>query len=260
MDEVSFLTQGLFLIVLSVFTHWVGYKKDLFSILKISYQTKPYPVLAGILSLLSIFFYLFPFPYIAWYAPLILLLFYFALKSKEQFISILKDKMTLPKTSLLWDVTIGLTIFIVSLPFLSFLQNSLEWILTYFFQMEVPRQFFIDFIRQIKENKPLLTFFFVLVCILVPAYEEFLYRANIQTWLKNYLSPFWAIFVTSLFFAVSHFFTIDTVPGKIIVIITTFAASMYLGFSYERQRSLITSITYHSMINTLTFVQVLLGS
>lgn len=258
MDVKNFLVSSLVLLGISFFTHWLGYKKNLFSLFKTSFQSKLYPLTAGLLTLLSIFCYLFPIPFIPWYIPLILLLFYFSLKGKEQFASLIKDPMTLPKTGLLWDLAIGVILFIVSLPFLSLIQNGLEWVLTYFFKMEIPKQYFIDFIQQIKGNKPLLAFFFTLVCVLVPAYEEFLYRANIQTWLKNYLSPFWAIFFTSLFFAISHFFTIETIPGKVIVIATTFTASMYLGFAYERQRSLIASIAYHSMINTTTFLQVLM--
>jgi len=257
MDEANYLAQGLFLFLLIIFTHWAGYKKNLFSLLKITYQNLLYPVWGGILTLITILCYMFSVPLIPWYAPFIVLLMYFALGHKEQFLSLLKDQKTLPKTSLLWDVLIGFTLFIVSLPLLSFVGNALEIILSYYFQMEVPRQYIVDMISQIRDNIPLLLFIFLLICVLVPAFEEFLYRANIQTWLKNTFSPFWAIFLTSVFFASCHFFTIDTVAGKIIVLASTFISSMYLGFAYERQRSLVASITYHSLMNTLTFVQVL---
>lgn len=259
MEETNYFMQGVFFFLLALFTHWVGYKKELFSSIKTSYQSELYPFWGGILTLLTILLYLLPSTYIPWYPPLIALLVYFALGPRDQFKSLLKDRMTLPKTSLLRDALMGLSLFIVSLPFLWFLQTSLEGILTSYFDYEIPKQFVIEFLRQIKENKVWMVFYFFLICILIPTYEEFLYRANIQTWLKNRLPPFWAIFLTSVFFGFSHFFTIDTIAGKIIVITTTFVASMYLGFIYERQRSIIASITYHSLMNALNFVLILLG-
>lgn len=257
MENLDVIYSFIFLTLLSIFSHWVAYKRQLFSFYKISYQDKPYPLIAAIFTILAIVWYLFPYPLVPWYIPLIILLVYLGTKDKEFFFSLLKDNRTIPKTSLLWDILIGAAFFIVALPLLSLVQNGLEWILTDIFKMEVPKQYFIDFIKQIKEDKPLLTFFFSFVCILVPVYEEFLYRANLQTWLKNYLSPFWAIVATSFLFAISHYFTIETFQGKFIVIASTFTASIYLGFAYERQRSLLASITVHSLINGITFIQVL---
>jgi membrane protease YdiL (CAAX protease family) len=257
MENLDVIYPFIFLVLLSILTHWVAYKRQLFNFYKISYQEKPYPWIAAIFTILAILWYLFPYPLVPWYIPLALLLVYLGTKDKKYFFSTIKDNQTLPRTSLLWDIAIGAAFFIVALPFLSLIQNGLEWILTNIFKLEIPAQYFIDFIKHVKNDKPLLIFFFFFVSVLVPMYEEFLYRANLQTWLKNYLSPFWAIIVTSFLFAISHYFTIQTFQGKLIVIVSTFAASIYLGLAYERQRSLLASITVHSLINGVTFLQVL---
>ncbi|MFZ4773150.1 MAG: CPBP family intramembrane glutamic endopeptidase [Chlamydiia bacterium] len=257
MDDQSVLITLGFLLVIAIFSHVIAWKTDLFIFLKTDLHKRHYPIVAGVLSTIAIACYLFQVPFIPWYAPCILLLAYFAIKERDTFAYILKDKSTLPPTTYLKDALMGATIFIVAFPLLSFFQSFVEWILVSYFNMEVPKQFFIDFIKQIRTNIPLVIFTFTLVCIIVPLYEEFLYRANIQNWLRNYLPPFWAIFCTSLLFSISHFFTVDTIQGKCLIISSIFIASMYLGFAYERQRSLISSFTFHALINTLTFVQAL---
>ncbi|MBM3194350.1 MAG: CPBP family intramembrane metalloprotease [Chlamydiae bacterium] len=258
MENIDVIYPFIFLVLLSILSHWVAYKRQLFNFYKISYQEKPYPWIAGIFTILAILCYLLPFPPISWYIPLALLLVYLGIKDRNYFLSTIKDNQTLPRTSVLWDIAIGGAFFIVSLPLLSLVQNGLEWILSEIFKFEIPKQHFIDFIKNLKNDKPFLIVFFFFVSVLVPIYEEFLYRANLQTWLKNYFSPFGAILVSSFFFAISHYLTIQSFQGKLIVIISTFAASIYLGLAYERQRSLLAPITIHALINGTTFLQVLL--
>lgn len=257
MENVSTLYQFALLTLLSIFSHWAAFKQQLFSFSKVSCQNIPYPLAGAIYTILTILFYLYPLPWFPWYLPFLILLVHLGVKNKRLFICILKDRQTLPKSSILWDILIGAAFFIVALPLLSLVQNGLEWIFTNIFNMEIPKQHFIDFIKQIKEDKASLVLFFTIICIFVPIYEEYLYRANIQTWLKNYFSPLWAIVITSSFFALSHFFTIDTIQGKSVVLASTFLASIYLGLAYERQRSLISSIAFHALVNTTTFLQVI---
>jgi len=256
MEEQS-LYILLFLFFLAAFSYFIAYKRKLIVFFKTDLHPHgfTYPLMAGLLTLLAIISYLFPIPYVSCWATALILLCFYILKERATFWSILKNQTTLPTTTLFKDILIGATVFIVALPFLSFFENFLEWVLFNYFHLEVPSQNFVEYIKQLQNNIPQLILMFLIVCVAVPIYEEFLYRANLQNWLKNYFSPFWAIFATSLLFSFSHFFTVDTFQGKAIIISSIFIASMYLGFAYERQRSLAASITYHFLVNTLTFIQ-----
>jgi membrane protease YdiL (CAAX protease family) len=253
-DVTSTLLAICILGLITAFTHILSYKYSLFHAIKIDLQQTRYPLFAGILTLVTLASYIFSFDYLPWYWMLITMIIYLLAANKTLFLTLFKDKHTLPITSVWWDAFVGFILFIVAYPALSLANNTLEFIFEYGFNLKVPQQTYIDFIKQIKQNTSLFVTLFFMGSVIIPLFEEFIYRANIQTWLKNYLRPYSAILITSLFFGLSHFFTIETFQGKFVAITLTGLASVYLGWGYERQRSLVTSVVFHGCLNAQTFL------
>lgn len=88
--------------------------------------------------------------------------------------------------------------------------------------------------------------------IVVPIFEELLFRGLMQSALRGYLSGPWpAIVITSLVFAAMH-------PGTHFLGI--FVLSICLGYAYEKSGSLVRSILIHIFFNTTSVLAVLIES
>jgi membrane protease YdiL (CAAX protease family) len=87
--------------------------------------------------------------------------------------------------------------------------------------------------------------------IVVPVFEELLFRGLMQSTLTAYLTKPWpAIAITSVMFASMH-------PGTHFAGI--FVLSVCLGYAYEKSGSLLRSIFIHILFNTISIVGVLLS-
>lgn len=89
---------------------------------------------------------------------------------------------------------------------------------------------------------------------IVPIAEEFLFRGLLQSWLKKkFDSPILGILIASIIFAFFHFSHTQGITN-IQFISSIFLLSCFLGFLYERQRSLWASIGLHSAFNAFTLI------
>jgi uncharacterized protein len=91
------------------------------------------------------------------------------------------------------------------------------------------------------------------VVLIVPVVEELLFRGFLQNWLKESMKTKYAILLTSLIFSMFHFSPSQEV-GNIELIVSLFVLSCFLGFIYERQKSLWASISMHGLFNAISIV------
>jgi hypothetical protein len=108
-------------------------------------------------------------------------------------------------------------------------------------------------------SSPLL--FFVLafsIILIVPIIEEFLFRGCLQTWIKGKVGVNKAIFFTSIVFAFFHYSS-EQGLGNIELICSLFILSCFLGFIYEKQQSLLASISLHAFFNAVTVLVIALS-
>ncbi len=86
---------------------------------------------------------------------------------------------------------------------------------------------------------------FLTLVVLVPIFEEVLFRGVLFKGLRHRV-PFWlSAVVTSLIFATAH--------GQLNVAVDTFALSLLLCFLVERHDSIVPSIMLHALKNSLAF-------
>ena len=113
-------------------------------------------------------------------------------------------------------------------------------------------------LEQALEIPALFACMTVAVIIFVPFVEEFLFRGLLQTWFKRHMPRGWAIGVSSFIFAGVHF-SVQQKTGNFELLLSLFALSCFIGFLYERQRTLWASIAFHGIFNGLSTLMLVLS-
>ncbi|MBD2329823.1 type II CAAX endopeptidase family protein [Alkalinema sp. FACHB-956] len=91
-----------------------------------------------------------------------------------------------------------------------------------------------------------LVLFFVTTSIAAPIFEEFFFRGFLLPSLTRYVSPWNAILLSSLIFALVHLSLSEVLPLATLGIV--------LGFVYTRTQNLLASIVLHSLWNSGTLI------
>jgi len=150
------------------------------------------------------------------------------------------------------NILIALTACLVAYPLVICIGQILE-IAVYliFHTLQIPDQVAILFLKT-TFGKPLY-FFFATVSIIIfaPLIEELLFRGFLQSYLRRYMAAPWAIAISSLSFAFFHY-SKDQGLGNIPIIGSLFVLANFLGFVYERQRTLLAPMILHAIFNMLS--------
>ena len=84
---------------------------------------------------------------------------------------------------------------------------------------------------------------FLLVCILAPLIEEFLFRGVLYPLLKKHVGVFWGCVLSSLAFALSH--------QNLRSFVVLFLLGAFLTYSYEKNNNILVPMTSHAFFNAL---------
>ncbi len=85
--------------------------------------------------------------------------------------------------------------------------------------------------------------------LIAPVIEELLFRGFLQTTLYKYLGRWKSIVISSFLFSAVHL--------NVYVILQIFILGLFLGYAFDKTRSLITTITIHAIHNSATFALLL---
>jgi uncharacterized protein len=107
-------------------------------------------------------------------------------------------------------------------------------------------------------NTPLFVAMVFVIILIVPFIEEFLFRGLLQNLLKRYLSRGWAITLTAVIFACVHFSSSQGIMN-FQLILSLLALSGFLGFIYERERTLWASYGLHATFNAINVIAITLS-
>lgn len=112
---------------------------------------------------------------------------------------------------------------------------------------------------KITQEYPILYFSMILCMVfLVPVMEELLFRGFLQSWLRGKVSIVPAILVTSITFALFHFSYSQGI-SNLEYIAALLLLSGFLGYIYERERSLWASIGLHVTFNAISILIITLS-
>lgn len=115
----------------------------------------------------------------------------------------------------------------------------------------------VEHLKTIKGNPYLLAATCMMLITVVPIVEEWLFRGLLQSWLSTKLSRYGAILLASLTFAIFHF-SIKQGTTNIELLSSLFVLSLFLGYLFERQRSLWAPIGLHAFFNGVSVLILLL--
>lgn len=154
-----------------------------------------------------------------------------------------------------------------SRPFYNFCFGAMAWLICYpivftlsqlvsnivesIFQSPEGEQTALTLLKASINQPSQLAFFFLSIVLVTPIFEEFLFRGTLQPWLISKVGQTYGIILASLCFAALHYttgqgaFNLELLPP-------IFVLSCYLGYLYERQRSLWAPIGLHATFNLVS--------
>ena len=156
-----------------------------------------------------------------------------------------------------WDALLALFSWIIAFPLVVIVSELLDSLTQIIFQLkDIPEQVAIQYFQMAQKIPLYLVIAFISIALLAPFVEEFMFRGLLQNWLKSRFGVKKAILITALLFSFFHFSPSQGV-GNISIVGALFILALFLGFIYERQKSLVASFCLHSLFNILSMFNLL---
>jgi len=185
-----------------------------------------------------------------------LLLVLYGLNNKLVMQQIWKDRSS--QDSWVKDLGMGVITWCVAFPIVATLGELFDWLIYGVLKFQQHDQLAIRYLKN-SFNSPLsLSLALFTIIVSAPFIEEFLFRGCLQNWLKRHLGFKAAILVTSFFFACFHF-SVSQGAGNISLFLSLLIFACFLGFLYEKQRSLFASIGLHMTFNLISAFRLIFG-
>ena len=150
----------------------------------------------------------------------------------------------------------GALCWFLTFPLISVLGHLIDIVVRTLFELKVYEQVAVRFLKMAKGHPVLLIIALITIVIVAPFLEEFLFRGILQTFLKKHLGRKGGITLASAIFALFHFAPSQK-AGNISLLISLFAFACFLGFLYEKRRSLFAPIGLHMTFNLMSALRIL---
>ena len=152
------------------------------------------------------------------------------------------------------DAQMVLWCWLFSFPLILFANHLLDLFLFYVFGIiHVPEQLVVTFFKMTFGHPLYLVISMATILLLAPFIEELLFRGFLQTFFRQHLGTSQAILLSSVCFSLFHYLP-EQGLGNVSIIGSLFVLALFLGFAYEKQGSLFTSISLHSLFNASSVV------
>lgn len=184
-------------------------------------------------------------------------IFLYGIKKHPQTTTEIIKKKTALSNQISKDISIGILSWLIAFPLVSFISSFLEILVLLIFKVQsLPDQTAIEFIRSAKSHPFYFSLAIIMVVGLAPILEEFIFRGVLQNFFKTFLKRKTAIILNSIIFAFFHY-TFSQKLSNIPILTSLFALSCFLGFVYEKQKSLITPIALHATFNAISIINLI---
>lgn len=157
------------------------------------------------------------------------------------------------------DISMGVLTYLIGFPFVIVVGQIADWILEAHFGVGSYEQVAVRYLKAASETPSLLVAALITILILAPCIEEFLFRGCLQTFLRRHMERKESIFLSSLCFSLFHF-SLSQGWGNVSLCASLFVFALFLGFIYERQASLVSSVTLHMTFNAVSTARILFFS
>ncbi|MCC5833000.1 MAG: CPBP family intramembrane metalloprotease [Chlamydiales bacterium] len=167
-----------------------------------------------------------------------------------------EEKPTAPRT--FKSILMGIVSFVVSYPFVFWMGTFTSLIALLIWGEAKVEQVAVEQLKMTMGRPLMFGLMVFLVVVLVPFMEELLFRGFLQSMLKRYMGRISSLFITASIFALVHF-SPGQGTGNFQLIASLFVLSIFLGFIYERERTLWAPIALHSVFNGFTVLLIVLS-
>lgn len=152
------------------------------------------------------------------------------------------------------DILFAISAYVMALPLVAFANEIANWILYLFYgPLELPDQLAVQFLKMTLGNPGYFFLATTTIVVLAPLIEETLFRGFLQSFLRKHLGARAAILIASLCFSMFHYSFAQGV-SNLPIIASLFVLALFLGFLYERQGSLLASVSLHAIFNLISVV------
>lgn len=150
-----------------------------------------------------------------------------------------------------YNISLGVVTWLVCYPVVFLINLILAEVLENFFNPPQTDQVAVKLLKMTFNDPAQLAFYMFAIVLIVPVVEEFIFRGIFQRWLSPKLGPWVGVIISSLGFSALHYsssqgiYNLELLPSL-------FVLSCYLGYLYERQRSLWAPIGLHMTFNLIS--------
>lgn len=173
---------------------------------------------------------------------------------------LMKDFRSLLKktneSSFFQDILWAMTTWILAFPLVGVTEQFADLLVYAFFGIETYEQEAVAYLKMALKSPSQLTAALILILVTAPFMEELLFRGFLQNWIKRHLGVKAAILIASLCFALFHI-SASHGAGNFSLVLSLFVFACFLGFLYEKQRSLFASIALHSVFNLISVLRII---
>jgi len=268
------LTVALSSLLIALSFHWIAWIRHFFPI----FDDKPYPprVTLGHLSFVAMIFFaiylLFP-PIVFSIISRIISASQYTLYSIAQLISLCMffilyylylRKSEFHALRALWKFTTfwkdcgtGLILWLLAFPVVSTVAQLAQVFNLSVFGRLGEEQVAILHLKRAMENPFSLIVIIGYITIVAPLLEEYLFRGLFFNYLRARMNFKASVVISSIAFSIMHYAPSQGI-GNIPLLCSLFTLSLYLGYAYERNRSLFAPITLHFAFNLISTIRILL--
>ncbi len=177
-------------------------------------------------------------------------------QDKKDLLRIWKDKKFPLSKSPLQDIGMGILTWVVAIPAVVASSYLAQTFTDLIFGLTEKEQLAVRYLKLALSSPYALFVALFSILIAAPIMEEYLFRGILQSWLRRKLGPIKAIALSSLLFALFHY-SPEQSSMNITLLITLLTFALYLGFIYEKTRSLFSSIFLHVTFNFISAMRII---
>lgn len=146
----------------------------------------------------------------------------------------------------------------IAFPLVLFASQLLETAVAVLFSVrQLPDQLAVKFLKMTFEHPGYLFLSTVSIAVFAPLIEETLFRGFLQSFIRQHLGSKHAICIASACFSFFHFSS-EQGLSNIPIIGALFILAFFLGYLYEKEKSLLAPILLHATFNTVSMLNIYL--
>lgn len=191
-------------------------------------------------------------------ANVCLLSLYLVFQKRGSVLALWKDPQMRASSSYFYDILIGFFTWFISFPLIVCVNALCELMNRLLFEWEEVDQVAVKFLKLSASSATTVIISIAMIILAAPLIEEFLFRGCIQNWIRKYLGARLAIVLTSIIFSMMHYAP-SQAKSNFPLIVSLFLFSLYLGFLYEKTKSLVAPIVLHMTFNTISVIRILIS-